>query len=597
MSIFETTAQPGAPPHPPPTRGLSITDFLTDGSLAALCEEFTTLLGVEATLRDARGRTIVPARAPDGAAWEVVEPGAGGAPSLDDLARAGHAVFPLAIGDRTIGAITLGPGQPRVAPGDRASIERVLALLAQTTREVCEREEELRHRIREVTAVYRVSSLLARAAGPQRVLDVALESVIDAMQLDCGAIMLLRQDFDGIASDNEEDLQVAASRNLSKRWLDHPQPLSKGRLFDRLALNGQVVASEDLLSDDRVLIPELAAQEGLGAALHAGLVFQNRAIGLFRLYSRRPRQFTEEDRRLLRSIAQQAAVAVEQARLMNLEREKQRVQRQIDLAADVQQRMLPRGSPNIPGLDVAARYHPSLELGGDFYDFLELNGHVGVVVGDVVGKGIAAALLMAAVRASLRAHVQEIYDLDEVIRRVNVAMCHDTRDNEFASLWYGVIDPVRLRLTYCSAGHEPTFVVHMPKGRPPGAQDVGELNVGGMVVGVDPEQRYQRAVFDLRPRDVLVAFTDGVVDTTNFEGVRFGRARLRDTILAALAENPDRPAADLIERIQWELRRFAGLSPRPDDFTIVVVRVGEGGSRRAPGTPGSAVAPGTRPGS
>jgi hypothetical protein len=108
------------------------------------------------------------------------------------------------------------------------------------------------------------------------------------------------------------------------------------------------------------------------------------------------------------------------------------------------------------------------------------------------------------VRASLRAHVQEVYDLDEVVSRVNQALWGDTRENEFASLWYGVIDPAKLRLTYCSAGHEPPFVVHMPKGKPPTEANISELSVGGMVVGIDPAQRYQRAVFDLRPRDLIV---------------------------------------------------------------------------------------------
>src|SRR6185295_6677226 len=153
-------------------------------------------------------------------------------------------------------------------------------------------------------------------------------------------------------------------------WLECPLPLSKNRLFDRMALDGQVIVAEDLQTDDRILIPERAAAEGLGAALHAGLVFQNRPIGVIRLYSRRPRRFSDSDRRLLRSIAAQAAVAVEQARLLRVEREEQRVQRQIQLAADVQRRMLPDKPPDYPGLDLAARYLPSFELGGDFYDFV-----------------------------------------------------------------------------------------------------------------------------------------------------------------------------------------------------------------------------------
>jgi len=194
-------------------------------------------------------------------------------------------------------------------------------------------------------------------------------------------------------------------------------------------------------------------------------------------------------------------------------------------------------------------------------------------VGDVVGKGIAAALLMSALRASLRAHVQELYDIDEIVSRVNQALYRDTREEEFASLWYGVIDPARLRLTYCSAGHEPTLVIRVPKNRAPTNADIDELTVGGMVVGIEPTQRYQRAVFDLKPRDVLIAYTDGLPDTRNFQGERFGKKRLRAAVLHILAAEPDASAARIVEQILWHLRQFAGLTPRPDDTTILAVRV------------------------
>ena len=179
---------------------------------------------------------------------------------------------------------------------------------------------------------------------------------------------------------------------------------------------------------------------------------------------------------------------------------------------------------------------------------------------------------MSAVRASLRAHTQGVYDLDEVISRVNIALCRDTLDNEFATLWYGVLDPVRLRLTYCSAGHEPPMIFRVPDHRPPGPADVDELAIGGMVVGIDRSQRYQRAVYDMHSGDVLVAYTDGVPDAINFDRQKFGKKRLRACILEFLATKPKATASDIAEHIHWSLRQFAGLAPKPDDETIVVVR-------------------------
>lgn len=541
---------------------VTITEFLTDGSLAALCAELSRLTGVPVELRDPVGRLIVGAGPPGPGNWRVIETGA--APPQETATS-----FPLTVGGRAIGWLMVGEGEPRLGENARTRLESALSLLARTTTELVQHEVELRHRVKEVAALTRISSMLVRAAGPDHVLQVVLDSALDLLEMDAGSIVLLHEDADGLHKDSEDDLELKASRGLSQEWLTSPLPLSKDRLFDRQAMAGELVIVEDIANDPRILIPDRAEAEGLRAAIHVGMVFKNRPQGVIRLYSRRVRGFDESERRLLRSLAEQAAAALEQARLLKFEQDEQRVQRQLQLAADVQRRMLPRKVPAVPGLEMAASYTPSFELGGDFYDFIDLSGHLGMVMGDVVGKGMAAALLMASVRASLRAHVQEVYDLDEVVSRVNAALCQDTRDNEFASLWYGVINPQMLRLTYCSAGHEPPLVV-----RPgPGGAEITELHVGGMVVGIDPTQTYQRAVFDLKHGDYVVAYTDGLVDATNFEGQRFGKKRVREALLSALAEKPGCTAAELIEKLLWHVRQFTGLSPRPDDLTVIAVRV------------------------
>lgn len=542
---------------------LSITDFLTDGSLAALCAELTRLVGVSVNLFDVRGRLVAPGERPG--TWSVREAEVG-----PDPARA----VPLVVSGDRIGWLVIGSGEPRLDPAHaRSALERAVSLLASTASELCEEEMELRHRIKEVSALYRLTSMLARAADIGRVLNVVLESALDVLEMDAGSVVLMKDDADGMSGSTEEDLTLMASRGLSREWLESPLPLSRDRLFDRQALEGDVVTVEDLRGDERVLIADRAEREGLRGFINAGLVFHNKPIGIIRLYSRTPRRFGESEKGLLRSFAQQAAVAVEQARLLRFQQEEQRIQRQLELAADVQRRMLPRAVPSVAGLDIAARYTPSFELGGDFYDFLELNGHLGLAVGDVVGKGIAAALLMSAVRASLRAHAEETYDLDEIVGKVNIALCRDTLDREFASLWYGVIDPHGLMLTYCSAGHEPTYIIRHHKSRPPTEKDIEELGVGGMVVGINPQEKYQRAVCRLHPGDVLVAYTDGVGDAQNFSNEKFGRKRLRATLIKALTQQPEATAAQILEAIQWELRQFVGLRDRTDDQTLAIVRV------------------------
>src|SRR5262249_2201469 len=223
----------------------------------------------------------------------------------------------------------------------------------------------------------------------------ALDLAMEALHADAGSVAVLE--------DSSEDLVMKASRGLSAAWLESSAKASYAGEIRRAALGGEIVCVRDLASDPRMDDPERAREEGVAGLICTGLMYHGRAIGLVRLYSRTPRDFTKAERGLLRSIADQSAAAVINARLRRLREENERVRRQVRLAADVQRRMLPRATPEVRAFDIAARYAPSFELGGDFYDFINLSGHLGIVVGDVVGKGVPAALLMSAVRASLRA--------------------------------------------------------------------------------------------------------------------------------------------------------------------------------------------------
>jgi serine phosphatase RsbU (regulator of sigma subunit) len=169
---------------------------------------------------------------------------------------------------------------------------------------------------------------------------------------------------------------------------------------------------------------------------------------------------------------------------------------------------------------------------------------------------------MASVRSSLRAYAQDVYDLDEIMSRVNIALSRDTRSDEFATLFYGVLDPATRRMTYCSAGHEPPLLLRDGK--------FTKLDVGGTVVGIDPEQVYEKGVVQLQDGDFLLFYTDGLTDAQNFNNERFGRTR----ILKAMRDMEKAPAQDAVNHMLWEMRRYIGLKPAIDDTTIVVVKVG-----------------------
>ncbi len=545
--------------------GASIRDFLTDGSLPALCRELTRLLGVLVELREEHDKVVVFDDDDHTHPWRVQEQAE---PSPKGASR-----IPLVIGGDPIGWIVVHPGTPG-GPGaelSRGHVEQALRYLARAASELCTQELALWHRVQEVELMYRLSALLVRVGGAERVLNEALASALQVLELDAGSLVLLPEDAEGrVISGDEKDLVIKASRGLSREWLESTLPLSRERLFDPLSLSGEVVTSFDLASDPRVMHPQRTVAEGLRSFIGAGLVFQGRPIGVVRLYSRTPRQFSEADKRLLRSVAEQSAVAVEQARLLRVREDERQTQRQLQLAADVQRRMLPASDLKFEGIDAAARYIPSHRVGGDFYDAFSVGGAISLVVGDVVGNGIAAALLMASVRATLRAHAGLGLPVHEVVQRVNKALCIDTLESEFATLWYGLYDRGQRMLRYCSAGHEPPFVLRLNGS---GEIDVVRLARGGLVVGIMPEEEYEAGEIALQPGDVLVAFTDGLAEASSFSGERFGVARIQRAAMEALREDREAGARQVIERIFWEQRQFVGLNAKMDDQTVVVVRV------------------------
>jgi len=425
-------------------------------------------------------------------------------------------------------------------------------------------EDQLSHRIAELKAVYQVSSALSGIGDLESILQCALRLVIEVMDVKAGSIRLFNPATD--------ELILRYSVNLSDKYF------AKGAIFaheselDTRSLAGEVVYVEDLALDERIRFPDLVQGEGLRSFLSTGLIFRGKPVGVMRLYTGQVRRFSEFDRNLFRAAAQQAATAIANARLIEEQRRARDVKRQVDLAGDVQRRMLPQRMPCIAGLDFAARYIPSLELGGDFYDFIDLGRNLGISLGDVVGKGVPAALLMASVRASLRAHATDIYDINEIMARTNRALVDDTHEHEFATVWYGVIDIASMRLTYTNAGHDPPFIFRRSRRRSP-SESFRDLRAGGPVLGIDRTAVYEKGLFDLNPGDFLVVYSDGLTDAQTFDRQRYGRERLLRAVADSFDLAPDVTASLVLNHILWDVRRFVGLNPQYDDITLVVVRI------------------------
>jgi len=555
-------------PNGPGATGSSLRDFWTDGSVAMLCATISQLTGVTVQLRDERGIVLDPDQDAEffGGRIEPIESGA--------------MVFPIRLGGQeggtTIGSVVIECGDndkaliPDPTDGSCSLIEQMGELIATMAIQMCTDVSELRVRVKEIEVLYRLNALLVAGGRVDETLELALDAALDALDLDAGAIMLLPEDSEGLTrADDEGELERSASVGLSEDWLSCPLPLSEDRNIDRACLDGQVIAIQDLHTDQRILARDQVTEEGLKSFLGAGMVFDSRPIGVIRVYSRSERSFTGAERRLIRSIGQSAAMAVEQARLIKMKARERRTQRSLKIAATVQKRMMPDRLPEVANLDIAARFSPSFQIAGDFYDVFEVRDKVGIMVGDVVGKGIVAGLLMSAVRATLRAYAELSDDLSRVMARTNEAVCRDTTVAEFATIWYGVFDPNTNELCYVTAGHEPSIVLTQG---PNNTWSHEMLKGEGMVAGVQVDEEYVMERITLAKDQVIVAYTDGMMDAVDFTGNRWGRERLIQAAIDSLDENPDGDADWIVERIFWHLRQFRGLQAQADDETVVVMR-------------------------
>jgi sigma-B regulation protein RsbU (phosphoserine phosphatase) len=249
-------------------------------------------------------------------------------------------------------------------------------------------------------------------------------------------------------------------------------------------------------------------------------------------------------------------------------RDRLRLRHSLDLAMQVQQQLLPRKSPSVPGLDVAGHSTYCDETGGDYYDFLVLDESAGgglmFALGDVMGHGVAAALVMAGMRAVLRDRASGPGGLADLMGRLNRLLAADLKGDRFMTMYLSVIEPRSRTMRSVSAGHDAAIVFDPATGR---FEEVGE---GGLPLGIMDDTDYREVTTGpLSPGQVIFVGTDGVWEMPDVKGEPFGKERLRELIRATAAE----PAAAVAQTIRDRLVAFRGDARQVDDVTFVVVKV------------------------
>ena len=273
-------------------------------------------------------------------------------------------------------------------------------------------------------------------------------------------------------------------------------------------------------------------------------------------------KFSESDRRFLEDLSIQAALAIENAFLYSEAIEKKKLEEELDLAHDIQQKLLPRSSPQIRGYDIYGVNIAAQAVGGDYFDFIDLDqSSLLFALGDVSGKGMAAALLMANLQASLRAQAGIHSHLTELTSTLNDHIFNSTSSTQYITFFSGALNVKNNEIKYCNAGHNPPLLI-----KNNGEMDL--LDKGGIPLGFIQKTVYSQSVTSIEKGEILVVFSDGVTETFDENENEFGVSRLEELI----RQNKNLGSEEIAERIITGLKEFAMGNPSADDVTLLILK-------------------------
>ncbi len=387
--------------------------------------------------------------------------------------------------------------------------------------------------------------------------DDALNNIIDAVM----HVTRAQRGFLISIDDESETTYVLAARGADGSAL--ADEAYSTTIVNEVVRTRQSLLTNNAQFDSRYQVGQSIIIRGLRAILCAPLLVKDRVIGaLYVDTSMRAGNFTEADRDLLSAVAGQAAIALENARLYSVAVEKGRLERELQMASEIQQSLLPRQMPNMAGYEVSASWHAAREVAGDFYDGFPLGeDKFAVVMADVSDKGAPAALFMAVARTMIRSHAHAGLDPFETMARTNDLILQDADSGMFVTVFYSLFNRDGSS-RHINAGHNPPLLYRhrsrlaefMPR--------------GGRAVGWFPDNPLKEVDLTLDAGDVIVYYTDGITDAENPDGEAFGEVRLVEVVNQYSEES----ARSLLERIQEAVMTFAqGVTPF-DDMTLMVVR-------------------------
>src|SRR5678815_4065490 len=401
--------------------------------------------------------------------------------------------------------------------------------------------------------ISKVGITLLASATLNETLEQIVTLVFEAVPADRCVIMM--------RDEGSEELRVAVAR-LRDRIGEVGEIRVSRNVLDEVVIRGKSVLTSDAQHDPRFASGTVVLQ-GIRSVLAVPLGVADKVFGI--IYADSPiaeGRFTEDHLKLLTTLASVAAIRVENARLLEAQLQQERLERELQLAMEIQQRFQPTAPPVVPGYELQGISFPCYEIGGDYYDFIEReDGRLVIALGDVSGKGTAAALLMSSLHAAVHAQAASHDSLVGTISAVNRYLADNIPANRFVTLFYAELDPESGSLSFLNAGHNPPLIVHS-------AGTVEQLASGGLSLGIKRDAEYREGRTLLQHGDVLCIYSDGVTEAQSPTGEEFGATRLYEVV----SRNIEASAAGIRDRIESSLTKFSQGTSAADDITLVIVK-------------------------
>jgi|RhiMetdeSRZDD1v2_1073273.scaffolds.fasta_scaffold10958_8 phosphoserine phosphatase RsbU/P len=461
--------------------------------------------------------------------------------------RQGELWLPLCAEGSVHGALRLLGVSPDHPPEDEANLLAFLlgALVGAhgLARQVREAEFELKARLLELESLYDLGLSLGGQLDLSALADEVLFRSISLTDAGKGSLVL----FDD------------ADRVLLER-----------------SVGGEILVPKDCLEwtlPEGGLINNEAPSDGMRDGgcrkyLAVGISVAERRLGVLAVADKESRDgrvldFTPTDARLLSLFANQAAAAIETARLHRDALEKERIERELELASAIQKQLLPRDLPVVAGLEIAAKNVPTRQVGGDYFDFFPLSrGRLAFLVSDVSGKGIPAALLVSTVHAAVHLQIDEAKTVADLISRIDRHLQRFAGTRKFLTCFFGLLEPDTGVLRYVSAGHNPALLWRKSGG-------IEKLSATGVPMGMFPNASWKEETISLSAGDLLCVYTDGVTEALNSAEEEFGLDRLSRILAKDGSSSPDA----LCRMIFDEVDAFVADAPQYDDQTLLLARL------------------------